>query len=53
MIDFREIMNGVEVVDENDNVLGKSKKAAIQGISAVVASRCAMAAPGMGNNIDC
>lgn len=35
------------LLDENNNEMGVSKKAAIFGISAVVASRIAMATPGM------
>ncbi|XP_015771088.1 PREDICTED: sideroflexin-2-like [Acropora digitifera] len=43
----REIIDGIVVFDENDNPLGKSKKAAVKGITQVVISRVAMAAPGM------
>ena len=43
----REIIDGIVVFDENDNPVGKSKKAAVKGITQVVVSRVAMAAPGM------
>lgn len=46
---FRELRNGVVLLDENNNNMGVSKKAAVMGISAVVASRVAMAIPGMSN----
>lgn len=36
--------------DENKNLLGESKSAARQGITAVVLSRILMSAPGMGKN---
>lgn len=36
--------------DENKNILGESKTAAKQGITAVVLSRILMSAPGMGKN---
>ncbi|XP_061397537.1 sideroflexin-2 [Musca vetustissima] len=42
-----EIINGIEVKDENGNVVGKSRTAAVKGISQVVFSRITMAAPGM------
>lgn len=42
-----EIINGIEVKDENGEVVGKSRLAAIKGISQVVLSRISMAAPGM------
>ncbi|KAJ6669124.1 hypothetical protein lerEdw1_007933, partial [Lerista edwardsae] len=42
-----ELINGVMVMDENDNPLGESRKAAIKGITEVVVSRITMAAPGM------
>jgi len=35
------------VFDENNNPVGKSKKAAAKGITQVVISRITMAAPGM------
>lgn len=35
------------VFDKNGNPVGKSKKAAVKGITQVVISRVAMAAPGM------
>lgn len=44
---FREIIDGIVVFDENNNPVGKSKKAAAKGITQVVISRIAMAAPGM------
>ncbi|CAO1375842.1 unnamed protein product [Diamesa tonsa] len=42
-----ELKNGIEVVDEHGNVVGKSRLAALTGITQVVASRITMAAPGM------
>lgn len=46
---YRELQKGITLVDDNYNSLGvESKKAAFQGISAVIMSRIAMAAPGMG-----
>ena len=42
-----EIINGIEVKDENGNAVGKSRVAAVKGISQVVLSRIIMAAPGM------
>lgn len=42
-----EIINGIDVKDENGNHAGKSRLAAVKGISQVVFSRIAMAAPGM------
>ncbi|XP_078499790.1 sideroflexin-2 isoform X2 [Lissotriton helveticus] len=47
MMRQQEILNGIMVTDENDNKLGYSKKAAVKGITQVVISRVAMAAPGM------
>ncbi|XP_066549234.1 sideroflexin-2 [Amia ocellicauda] len=47
MMRQQEILNGIAVVDENDNKLGHSKRAAVKGITQVVISRIAMAAPGM------
>lgn len=44
---IKELENGIEVYDENKNLLGESKSAARQGISAVVLSRILMSAPGM------
>ncbi|XP_033005676.1 sideroflexin-2 isoform X4 [Lacerta agilis] len=46
-ISLKELINGITVTDENDNPLGKSRRAAIKGITQVVVSRVAMAAPGM------
>lgn len=43
----REILDGILVFDENNNPIGKSKKAAVKGITQVVISRITMAAPGM------
>ncbi|KAG8135687.1 hypothetical protein E2320_008690 [Naja naja] len=43
----QELINGITVTDENDNTLGKSRRAAIKGITQVVVSRIVMAAPGM------
>ncbi|PFX30326.1 sideroflexin-2-like [Stylophora pistillata] len=43
----REILDGILVFDENNNPVGKSKKAAVKGITQVVISRVTMAAPGM------
>ncbi|CAD7006270.1 unnamed protein product [Ceratitis capitata] len=42
-----EIINGIELKDENGNVIGHSRLAAIKGITQVVLSRITMAAPGM------
>ncbi|XP_065361302.1 sideroflexin-2 [Calliphora vicina] len=42
-----EIINGIDVKDENGNAVGKSRVAAVKGISQVVFSRIVMAAPGM------
>ncbi|XP_036341755.1 sideroflexin-1-3-like [Rhagoletis pomonella] len=47
MMRLQELKNGVTLLDEKNNELGVSKKAAAAGITAVVASRIAMAAPGM------
>uniref|UniRef100_W8BC15 Sidoreflexin n=1 Tax=Ceratitis capitata TaxID=7213 RepID=W8BC15_CERCA len=47
MMRMQELKNGVTLLDEKNNELGVSKKAAAVGITAVVASRIAMAAPGM------
>ncbi|XP_070608928.1 sideroflexin-2 isoform X2 [Erythrolamprus reginae] len=46
-ISVKELINGITVTDENDNTLGKSRRAAIKGITQVVVSRIVMAAPGM------
>lgn len=43
-----ELKNGTPIFDINGNRLGQSKVAAREGISQVVLSRVAMAAPGMG-----
>lgn len=42
-----EIKNGVDVCDDKGNVVGKSRVAAVKGISQVVFSRIAMCTPGM------
>ncbi|VVC45469.1 Tricarboxylate/iron carrier [Cinara cedri] len=44
---IKELDNGIEVYDENKNLLGQSQSAARTGISAVVLSRIVMSAPGM------
>lgn len=47
MMRQNELKSGIEVEDENGNVVGKSRLAAASGITQVVVSRIAMAAPGM------
>uniref|UniRef100_A0A1A9ZBX2 Sidoreflexin n=1 Tax=Glossina pallidipes TaxID=7398 RepID=A0A1A9ZBX2_GLOPL len=42
-----EIAKGIEVTDENGNAVGRSRLAAVKGISQVVMSRITMCAPGM------
>lgn len=42
-----ELLEGVSVSDENGNEIGKSRLAAVKGISQVILSRILMAAPGM------
>lgn len=42
-----EIANGVDVQDSEGNHIGRSRFAAIKGISQVVFSRIVMCAPGM------
>lgn len=42
-----EILYGIDVEDENGNIVGKSRLASIKGITQVVISRITMAAPGM------
>lgn len=42
-----EIINGVDVRDDKGHVVGKSRFAAVKGISEVIVSRILMAAPGM------
>lgn len=42
-----ELIDGVSVQDANGNEIGKSRLAAVKGISQVVLSRILMAAPGM------
>ncbi|XP_016950716.1 sideroflexin-1-3 [Drosophila biarmipes] len=44
---MQELRNGVVLLDENNNEMGISQKAAVVGISAVILSRIAMAIPGM------
>lgn len=47
----QELVKGITLVDDKYNSLNvESRKAAVQGISAVIASRIAMAAPGMGKH---
>ncbi|XP_065367105.1 sideroflexin-1-3 [Calliphora vicina] len=47
MMRMQELKNGVTLLDEQNNEMGISKKAAAVGITAVVASRIIMATPGM------
>ncbi|XP_072177449.1 sideroflexin-2-like [Diadema setosum] len=47
MMRQQELMNGIVIYDDNGNEVGRSKKAAVNGISKVVFSRIFMAAPGM------
>ncbi|XP_025056974.1 sideroflexin-2 isoform X2 [Alligator sinensis] len=47
MMRQQELINGIAVTDENNNELGLSRRAAAKGITQVVISRIAMAAPGM------
>lgn len=42
-----EILNGVDCTDEDGNIIGQSRLAAVKGISQVVISRIIMCAPGM------
>lgn len=42
-----ELIEGVDVQDANGNIVGKSRLAAVKGISEVCVSRILMAAPGM------
>lgn len=42
-----ELANGIDVRDENGNIVGRSRLAAAKGITQVVFSRIVMAAPGM------
>lgn len=42
-----ELIFGIEIYDENGNYVGRSRIAAVKGISQVVFSRIAMCAPGM------
>ncbi|KAH8344490.1 hypothetical protein KR084_006216 [Drosophila pseudotakahashii] len=44
---MQELRNGVTLLDENNNEMGISQKAAVVGISTVILSRIAMAIPGM------
>ncbi|XP_019411689.1 PREDICTED: sideroflexin-2 [Crocodylus porosus] len=47
MMRQQELISGIAVTDENNNELGLSRRAAAKGITQVVISRIAMAAPGM------
>ncbi|XP_064370237.1 sideroflexin-2 isoform X2 [Dromaius novaehollandiae] len=47
MMRQQEIINGITVTDEDNNELGRSRRAAAKGIAQVVVSRITMAAPGM------
>lgn len=42
-----EIINGIDVYDENNTVIGQSRFAAVKGITQVITSRITMCAPGM------
>lgn len=42
-----ELKTGIDVEDENGNIVGKSRLASGYGITQVVISRITMAAPGM------
>ena len=42
-----ELLQGIDVVDEDNRIIGQSKLAAVKGISQVVISRIVMCAPGM------
>lgn len=42
-----ELIYGIDIQDENGNIVGKSRVAAAKGISQVIFSRIAMCAPGM------
>lgn len=42
-----EITQGIDVSDSNGNIVGKSRLAAVKGISQVVVSRIVICAPGM------
>ncbi|XP_037730370.1 sideroflexin-1-3 [Drosophila subpulchrella] len=44
---MQELRNGVVLLDESNNEMGISQKAAVVGISTVILSRIAMAIPGM------
>lgn len=45
---YRELQDGVTLLDQNGNKVGESKTAAKWGIGAVCISRTLMASPGMG-----
>ncbi|XP_017924749.1 sideroflexin-2 isoform X2 [Manacus vitellinus] len=47
MMRQQEIINGITVTDGDNNELGRSRRAAVKGITQVVVSRITMAAPGM------
>lgn len=42
-----EIIDGIDVQDENENIIGKSRVAPVKGITQVIIARIAMCAPGM------
>jgi len=48
LFERRELSEGVELLSASDAPLGISRRAAAEGISAVVFSRILMASPGMG-----
>ena len=45
---YSELIEGIDVLDENGEVIGQSKAAARSAITQVVLSRVLMATPGMG-----
>lgn len=45
---YRELQNGVTLIDDDGKELGQSVRAAKEGIAAVTFSRILMAMPGMG-----
>ena len=46
---YSELIEGIDVLDENGEVVGQSKAAARSAITQVTLSRIIMATPGMGN----